>query len=161
MQGRPVCAVMGRETAPDALAPETLRLLEPMEHGLARYDVPEGRWRLTACWDVFSEGTIRGVFDEEGDGHAQAPPAGDILNPEAVAAFLRHTHDRYYEYLGEHFGATIIGMFTDEPNPLDGSRRPWPGRAHEGRCETRLRLERREGLVLAVEAGGIPDPQIE
>ncbi|MCC6446340.1 MAG: hypothetical protein IT210_23165, partial [Armatimonadetes bacterium] len=42
-----------------------------------------------------------------------------------------------------------------------GSRRPWPGRAHEGRCETRLRLERREGLVLAVEAGGIPDPQIE
>jgi hypothetical protein len=49
---------------------------------------------------------------------ATAPPAGDIMNPAAVASFIRLTHDRYAAALGEHLGTTVVAMFTDEPSPL-------------------------------------------
>jgi len=39
----------------------------------------------------------------------------DTLNPQAVARFLEVTHERYAEVVGEHFGITILAMFTDEP----------------------------------------------
>jgi hypothetical protein len=47
-----------------------------------------------------------------------APPAGDLLNPQAVASFLHHTHDQYYAHLKDHFGRTVVAMFTDEPMVL-------------------------------------------
>jgi hypothetical protein len=125
-----VCAVLGREVAPDALDPDSLTCLEVQAPELVGYDLPAGDWRLVAVWNVYSGGTISGVFAEEEDQHASAPPAGDILNPEAVACFLRHTHDQYYAHLREHFGRTIVAMFTDEPMVLGrGARRgpdPWP-----------------------------------
>ena len=76
-----------------------------------------------SVWHTASGGHIRGVFPDEESGSLTAPPAGDILNPDAVACFLRLTHDRYYQHLKEFFGTTIIAMFTDEPqvmgrNPL-------------------------------------------
>lgn len=40
----------------------------------------------------------------------------DTLNPEAVAAFLKHTYDAYAREVGEQFGKTIPGIFTDEPH---------------------------------------------
>ncbi|MFP4055778.1 MAG: glycosyl hydrolase [Candidatus Brocadiia bacterium] len=46
----------------------------------------------------------------------------DTLNPEAAEAFLRITHEAYAREVGEAFGATILGIFTDEPR-LNG---PWP-----------------------------------
>ncbi|GCE13676.1 glycosyl hydrolase [Tengunoibacter tsumagoiensis] len=39
----------------------------------------------------------------------------DKLNPEAVQTFINMTHEAYYERLGEYFGTTIVGIFTDEP----------------------------------------------
>ena len=39
----------------------------------------------------------------------------DILNPEIVDAFIRETHQRYYDRFAEEFGKTIKGFFTDEP----------------------------------------------
>lgn len=39
----------------------------------------------------------------------------DTMNPEAVAAFLRVTHEAYARNCGMDFGATIPAMFTDEP----------------------------------------------
>jgi hypothetical protein len=122
--------VQAREVAPGVLDPHSLTWMDVQEPELVRYDVPEGTWRLVALWDVASGGTIRGVFAEEEDGHASAPPASDLLNPEAVACFLRHTHDWYYAHLKEHFGRTVVAMFTDEPMLLGrGGRRgpdPWP-----------------------------------
>lgn len=50
------------------------------------------------------------------------PPAGDILNPETTRAVLRLVYERYHRALGEHFGSTVIGLFTDEPHPLGKSR---------------------------------------
>jgi len=78
-----------------------------------------------------SGGTIRGVHYGMDDGEKEAPPSADILNPEAVASFLHLTHDRHYEVLGQHFGKTIIAIFTDEPNVLGrGAKKgvqPWTG----------------------------------
>jgi hypothetical protein len=115
---RLLCVVAARETAPDQLDPASFVLLPIAEHELVRYELPAGTWRLVAVWNVQSGGRIRGVFAEEDDAHALAPAAGDILNPAAVSCFIRHTHDQFHRYLGEHFGKTIIAMFTDEPGPL-------------------------------------------
>ncbi|MCA1903044.1 MAG: hypothetical protein LDL53_12655 [Candidatus Hydrogenedens sp.] len=65
-----------------------------------------------------SMGTIRGVHFGTDDGDPGAPPAGDILNPEAVASFIELVHEKYYSEFKEYFGNTVIGIFTDEPNPL-------------------------------------------
>lgn len=39
----------------------------------------------------------------------------DCLNPKVVERFMELTHEKYKEYLGEYFGTTIPGIFTDEP----------------------------------------------
>lgn len=69
-------------------------------------------------YEGFSNGTIRGVHYGEDDGEKNAPASADLMNPDAVACFIRLTHDVYYQHLGKYFGSTIIGMFTDEPNIL-------------------------------------------
>jgi len=115
---RLVSVVAAREIAKDTLDPDSLRCLPWDEHELVFYDVPEGNWRLVAVWEGHSGGIIRGVFEEEEDGHALAPPAADILREDAVACFIRFTHDQYYQHLQEHFGTTVVGMFTDEPSPM-------------------------------------------
>jgi len=38
----------------------------------------------------------------------------DTLNPQAVARFIELTHEAYRQRVGEAFGETIPGMFTDE-----------------------------------------------
>ncbi len=40
----------------------------------------------------------------------------DTMNPEAVRAFLRVTHEAYARRFGKDFGGVIPGIFTDEPN---------------------------------------------
>jgi hypothetical protein len=42
-------------------------------------------------------------------------------------------------------------------DPLDGTTRPWPAQTIKGRTHTRLRLERRQGVVLALDPNGEPD----
>lgn len=39
----------------------------------------------------------------------------DLMNPDAVKAFLSFTHERYKRECGQHFGKAIPGVFTDEP----------------------------------------------
>jgi len=122
--------VVGREIAPNVLDPASLMVLPVQAPELVRYDLPAGNWRLIAVWHVYSGGTIRGVFAEEDDQHALAPAAGDLLNPDAVACFIRLTHDQYYHHLSEHFGSTVVAMFTDEPSALGRAPKrgpnPWP-----------------------------------
>ena len=76
----------------------------------------------------FSGGTIRGIHFGEDDGEPHAPPSADILNPEAVARFIRLTHEAYARAFGADFGETILGFFTDEPSILGRNTRglfPW------------------------------------
>lgn len=127
---RLVAAVLGRVLPDGSLDPETLRVLPSLPPELIPYEVGAGEWQITAIWDVASGGTIRGVFDDEDDQHVGAPAASDLLNPDAVASFIHHTHERYYEELAPYFGSTIIAMFTDEPMLLGRSPKrgpqPWP-----------------------------------
>jgi hypothetical protein len=119
----PVCAAVGRVMG-GAIDPESVQLLPIGERGLVRLDLGPGEWRAMACLDVPSGGTIRGALPEEDDRQATAPPAGDIMNPDAVAAFIRLTHDAYASTLKDHFGSTVLAMFTDEPSPMGrGARR--------------------------------------
>ena len=112
---RHVCTVVGRVRDGERIDPDSVRLLEVLPRDIVRIEVPEGDWKIMSVWNTHSGGHIRGVFPEEESGTVTAPPAGDILNPEAVACFLRLTHDRYYEHLSDFFGTTIIALFTDEP----------------------------------------------
>lgn len=73
------------------------------------------QWVLMLFVETYSRGTIRGIHFGEDDGQPGAPPSADLLNPEAVKAFIECTHERYYQYLSRHFGHTVIAMFTDEP----------------------------------------------
>jgi alpha-L-rhamnosidase len=71
-----------------------------------------------------SGGNIRGLhYIGEGSGQLkeESPPAGDILNPDAVSSFLELVYDRYSKEFGKYFGTTILGIFTDEPSPLGRS----------------------------------------
>jgi len=43
------------------------------------------------------------------------PAATDLLNPAAVACFVRLVYDRFNQRFGSHFGRTIPAIFTDEP----------------------------------------------
>ncbi|MFO7637573.1 MAG: glycosyl hydrolase [Clostridia bacterium] len=44
-----------------------------------------------------------------------APPA-DNINKDCVKRFLEITMEKYKEEVGEHFGKSVPGVFTDEPN---------------------------------------------
>ena len=74
-----------------------------------------------AIIDQLSGGNIRGLhyIDEGGNQlEEESPPAGDILNPEAVTSFMNLVYERYGKEFGNYFGTTILGIFTDEPSPL-------------------------------------------
>ena len=80
------------------------------------FSAPADGRTLLIFREGFSGGTIRGIHENEDDGEPNAPKSADLLNPAAVQAFIRITHERYFEVLDEHFGKTVIAMFTDEPD---------------------------------------------
>lgn len=44
-----------------------------------------------------------------------SPANTDILNPAVTDAFIKETHEKYYERFKEYFGKELVGFFTDEP----------------------------------------------
>ena len=72
---------------------------------------------------------IRGLHYIDGGPEEDEPLAGDLLNPEAVACFIRLVYDGFYERFGQHFGGLIPAIFTDEPSPVGKPRERgvWPG----------------------------------
>jgi len=65
---------------------------------------PEGD--QVAVVDQPSGGNIRGLhYFDEGTGHMkeELPPAGDILNPDAVTSFIELVYDRYAKEFGKYF----------------------------------------------------------
>ncbi|MCY2995668.1 MAG: glycosyl hydrolase [Planctomycetota bacterium] len=120
--------------------------------GLAKIDLQPGEhpqledgWKLVALLERSSgrrlavverptSGVIRGLHylgEETGKLQEELPPAGDILNPAAVASFIELVYERYAQEFGQHFGKTILGIFTDEPSPTGrgGARGMLPGNA--------------------------------
>lgn len=56
----------------------------------------------------------------------EAPP--DHLNPDTVREFIAESYEPYKSEVGEHFGTTIAGVFTDEPSVHDRHCTFTPGR---------------------------------
>jgi hypothetical protein len=94
--------------------------------------LPEGH-ALVATVDSKSHGAIdfidrkansyiRGIHYIDEGPKEDEPPAGDILNPRTAELVLNLVHSKMHAALGEHFGKTIIGCFTDEPDPLGKCR---------------------------------------
>ena len=77
------------------------------------------------------------AFELETPGlYADTPWGGlpDTLNPEVTELFIRLTHERYYEAVGDMFGDPITAIFTDEPKYFGG--RPWTPGMFEGFAAT-------------------------
>lgn len=51
----------------------------------------------------------------------------DPLNPKSISAFIETTHERYKKYIGNEFGHTVKGFFTDETHPIgyEADEIPW------------------------------------
>ncbi|MFC4303331.1 glycosyl hydrolase [Cohnella boryungensis] len=52
----------------------------------------------------------------------------DNLNPDSVRLFIDTTYEAYKEAIGEQFGKTVAGVFTDEPSVADRHCRFTEGR---------------------------------
>ena len=83
-----------------------------------------GEDRVMAAFEPAEDGTYR-LVPEKASAKAtlyacvgKLEGYADLLNPQAVQAFIRFTHERYAEELGEYFGTVIPGIFTDEPQLL-------------------------------------------
>ena len=121
-------------------------------HGLAKIDLKNGEMPVlnegmklvtitgrpdgsrVAIVEQPSRGVIRGLHytgDENARPGEETPPAGDILNPDAVTSFMELVYEKYAASFGKYFGNTILGIFTDEPSPLgrSGARGVVPGNA--------------------------------
>lgn len=99
----------------DAVSQESMSLRAHIHDGKVRWTAPDhGDWRVMAfkCFD---------------DGK----PRVDYLDPEAVALFIRETHERYYSRFGDHFGKTIVSTFFDEPTMYYAQGRMWTDRFND------------------------------
>lgn len=77
-----------------------------------------------AVVDRRADSYIRGLHYRGEGPEEETYAAGDILNPAAVAMFLRLVYDRFAARFAEHFGKTVFAIFTDEPGLLGKCREP-------------------------------------
>ncbi len=89
--------------------------------------------RALATEETFAEGEVLLVVRLEVSApcewfNNEAPP--DNLNPDCVKKFIEVTHERYKQVVGDEFGKSVPGIFTDEPSLHDrhayfGENRSW------------------------------------
>lgn len=111
-----VLAVAAKFIGEKEIDPTSITPLEVKNNSVSFEPTETGDWSVVVLISTFSKGTVRGIHFGEDDGEPGAPPAGDLLNPDAMQKFIRVTHDVYFEHLKEYFGNTITALFTDEPS---------------------------------------------
>lgn len=75
-------------------------------------DIPDTQWKVYLVTEV--------VFDH----FKYFNHFIDTLNPEATRYFIELTHERYKKEIGDEFGKTVKGFFTDEITAFPDSQ-PW------------------------------------
>lgn len=75
-------------------------------------DAPDSRWKVYLVTEA--------VFDH----FKYFENFVDTLNPEATKYFIELTHERYKREIGDEFGKTVKGFFTDEITAFPDSQ-PW------------------------------------
>ncbi|MEA3402652.1 MAG: glycosyl hydrolase [Armatimonadota bacterium] len=104
---------------PEGFPESAVNLMEVVEDGILHWAPSrgEGDWRVYVISRLWHVGTFFGSYL-------------DTLNPDAVARFIELTHEKYRQRFEEEFGATVDGIFTDEPtmsfNPPECI--PWTAR---------------------------------
>ncbi|MGD9498337.1 MAG: glycosyl hydrolase, partial [Armatimonadota bacterium] len=104
---------------PAGFPQSAINLAEAIQDGVLTWTPSrnDGPWRVYVISRRWHTGTFFGSYL-------------DTLNPDAVRRFIELTHERYRERFETHFGATVDGIFTDEPtmsfNPPDCV--PWTDR---------------------------------
>ncbi|MBN1311973.1 MAG: hypothetical protein JXB30_11200 [Anaerolineae bacterium] len=78
--------------------------------------------RQASIIDRKADSVIRGLHYIGEGPEEDEPPAGDLLNPEAVDCFIDLVYRRLFDRFSAYFGETIIGVFTDEPSMLGRCR---------------------------------------
>ena len=83
---------------------------------------------------------IVGIYNKNGDGFSVTdtpddnsvvikyevnPYYIDTFNSEAIHAFLKSTHEEYYNRFKDRFGSSLKGFFTDEPQYGNNGCIPW------------------------------------
>lgn len=104
----------------DLAAGEETPVLPPGQHLVAVCRRAGGS--RVAIIDRKADSYIRGLHYKGEGPEEETPPAGDILNPAAVAAFLRLVYDQFAARFSSHFGRTVFAIFTDEPGVLGKCR---------------------------------------
>ncbi|RKP54926.1 hypothetical protein D7Z26_06710 [Cohnella endophytica] len=119
-----------RMTSREEIAAERVLILEGGGESVT-FTPPDGsgEWSVLVFIETYTKGNIRGIHHGQDDDETNAPLAADLLNPDAVQAFISLTHEAYYQKLSPYFGSTVIAMFTDEPDLLGRGHReglkPW------------------------------------
>ena len=90
-------------------------------NGMSIWLYDEVNWPSGSCggkvMEEDPEFCAKGVFVENGKCVLKEfDKYADILNPDAVDCFIRHTHEVYFKHFGKYFGTIILGVFTDEPD---------------------------------------------
>ncbi|MFW5972511.1 MAG: hypothetical protein ACOCTG_00850, partial [Bacteroidota bacterium] len=67
-------------------------------------------WEKTIPWEAPAGRWVLMYFLEK-----EAPFYIDTLNPAATKKFIELTHEKYKKAVGDEFGKTVPGFFTDEP----------------------------------------------
>ena len=122
---------VGSDGRPELTPGQTLVAIvrrQTNSHRLAIVDraVRDGYSYIRGLHFVEENPTRRADHREVAENH---PPGADILNPEAVACFIRLVYQRFHDAFGSHFGRTVKAIFTDEPSLLAkrGERGMVPG----------------------------------
>ena len=67
-------------------------------------------WEKTIAWEAPAGDWVLMYFLEK-----EAPFYIDTLNPASTEKFIELTHEKYKTSVGQEFGKTVPGFFTDEP----------------------------------------------
>lgn len=92
---------------------KAVNLSDKVKENTLRWEPPKGKWKVVVFFiefmnsQLFCTGNAPWARGEKG--------YLDLLNRQAVSKFMEYTHAQYERRLGEHFGKTILGIFTDEP----------------------------------------------
>lgn len=98
-----VVAAQRKERGTEILGETLIDITDHMQNGRLYWDVPEGEWRIFI---------IKKTHNGE-EAHTK-----DYVNPlsqQAVRAYIDLVHEEHFKRLGQEFGKTIQGFFTDEP----------------------------------------------
>lgn len=95
-------------------------LTDTVEDGIARFDIPEGVWRV---YSIIETRKVSGSLKH----HI------DMMNPESTGLMISEVYQPQYDHLAEYFGNTFRGFFSDEPGfgNVTGDYYAWLGQPED------------------------------